>query len=149
MSTRELVRRFLDAHSTLALACADESGPWTAPVYFARHEGVLYFFSSPGSRHSLAFTRDPRAGGAVYGVYAGWRDIRGVQLSGRVEPVTRLDEKSRATAAYLAKFAFAAPILEGAHGLIRGKVRLYRFVPDRVLYLDNAMGLGERESVAL
>jgi uncharacterized protein YhbP (UPF0306 family) len=149
MSTRELVRRFLDAHSTISLACSDEKGPWAAPVYYARVDGRLYFFSSPESRHSLAFTRDPRVAGAVYGVYEGWKDIRGVQLSGRAEPVSGVEEKSRAVAAYLAKFAFAAPLLEGAHGLIRGKVRLYRLVPDRVLYLDNAMGLGEREDVEI
>jgi uncharacterized protein YhbP (UPF0306 family) len=146
--TLAAVRRFLDDHATMTLACADGEGPWAADVYYVREGRVLYFFSSPDSRHSRAYARVSRAAATVHGTYEGWEDIRGVQMSGEVREVSSAPEKAKAVAAYLGKFAFVGAFLTGAGRAAREKVRFYRLTPHRVLWVDNAKGFGNREEVA-
>jgi len=147
--TPDEVRRFLDGHETLSLACADAHGPWAADVYYVRVDGALYFYSSPRSRHSRAFGADPRAAGTVHGRYEGVRDIRGIQAAGRVEEVASVAETAKAAAAYLRRFPFAGPLLRGAAALLAGKVRLYRFAPERLLFIDNDEGFGDPREVSI
>ena len=140
-----IVRNLLADRTTLTLACADEQGPWAADVYFVRVGNGLYFYSSPQSRHSLAFERDPRAAGTVHAEAAGWRDIRGIQLEGAVTEVQETAEKGRAVAAYFLKFPFAAGVF--AAKALGEKVRLYRFSPARVLLIANRESFGERVEI--
>jgi uncharacterized protein YhbP (UPF0306 family) len=139
---------FLDAHNTLTLACVDDDGPWAADVYYARVGRDLCFFSSPESRHALAFAGGSPAAGTVHGEYEGWTDIKGVQLSGRVEELLGVTEKARALAGYLLKFPFARELLVEGRDLAE-KVRFYRLRPERVLFVDNERGFGAREEVDL
>ncbi|MHC4471644.1 MAG: pyridoxamine 5'-phosphate oxidase family protein [Planctomycetota bacterium] len=142
------VRRFLDAHSTLTVACVDEEGPWAADVYFVRVGKDLCFFSSPDSRHARAYAEGSPAAGTVHGVYEGWTDIQGVQLSGRVEEIRGPAERARALAAHLVKFPFSRELLAEGRELIE-RVRFYRLRPERVFFVDNAKGFGAREEVEL
>ena len=48
---RDSALELIGDQSTLTLATADASGPWSAPVYFVFIDGRFYFFSSPESRH--------------------------------------------------------------------------------------------------
>ncbi len=148
-ATPDTVRRFLDEHETLTLCCADADGPWAADVYYVRTGSSLCFFSSPDSRHSRALAADPRAAGTVHGRAAEVREIRGVQAEGRVEAVEAPAEAARVAAAYIARFPFAAPLLAGAAAVLRGKVRLYRFVPGRLYFVDNGERFGTRTEVRI
>jgi hypothetical protein len=148
-ATPETVRRFLDEHETLTLCCVDADGPWAADVYYVRVGSSLCFFSSPDSRHSRAFAADPRAAGTVHGRAEAVRDIRGVQADGRVESVEPPVEAARVAATYLARFPFAGPLLAGAAAALRGKVRLYRFVPGRLWFVDNGERFGTRTEVRI
>ena len=139
-----MIREFLDGHTTLTLAVADADGPWAADVYYVRVADDLWFFSKPGSRHVTALTIDPRAAGTIHAAAEGWRDIRGIQMSGTVKEVGAGEARDRAVAAYLAKFPFAKPLLVG--DLLR-KVRFYRFDAERMLWIDNSEGLGSRTRV--
>jgi uncharacterized protein YhbP (UPF0306 family) len=136
------VREFLDAQRTLTLAISDEDGPWAADVYYVRTGRDLCFFSSPKSRHARACATDPRAAGTIHAEAQGWRDIRGVQMAGRVEEIEKGAARGVAVDAYLGKFPFAKPLLVG--DLLR-KVRFYRFTPEKILWIDNSEGLGKRE----
>lgn len=140
------VREFLDAQRTLTLAVADEDGPWAADVYFVRTETGLCFFSSPKSRHAQALAADPTAAGTVHAEAEGWRDIRGIQMAGRVAEIPDRAERRAAIDAYLAKFPFAKPLLVGD---LLDKVRFYRFTPETVLWIDNSEGLGKRVEVRI
>lgn len=144
----EVVRGFLDAHATLTLACTDAEGPWAADVYFVRSGTSLYFFSSPASRHSRAFAESPHAAGTVHGVYEGWEEIRGVQMSGAVTPAPGVAERIRITALYLAKFPFARGFFGTPGKSPEGKISLYEFTPIRVLWVDNSRGFGHRNPVS-
>lgn len=142
------VRAFLDAHSTATLACADRDGPWAAAVYYVRSDRDLFFFSSPESRHSIAFHRDPRAAAEVHAEAEDWRDLQGVQLSGRVEDVTDAAEKAKLVAAYLVKFPFARNLLGAGADSLSERVRCFRLTPERLYFVDNRAGLGNRSEVA-
>ena len=146
MDARNEVRRLLDDLTTMTLAVADGEGPWAADVYFVRDGPDLFFFSSPRSRHAGALAADPRAAATVHAEATGWRDIRGVQLSGSVAEVAPGPERDRAVDLYLRKFPFARDLLLGAARLL-DRVRFYRLSPDRVLLTDNSRGLGERTPV--
>jgi uncharacterized protein len=141
----EAVRDLLDGRSTLTLACRDDEGPWAADVYFVRVGRDLLYFSAPRSRHAAALALDPRAAGTVHADSTGWRDIRGVQIEGRVDPVVGVAEKARITAAYLAKFPLAMEVF-GRKG-VGEKVALYRLTPSRVLFVSNAKEFGDRMEV--
>ena len=135
------VREFLDAQRTLTLAIADDDGPWAADVYYVRIGRDLCFFSSPKSRHAQSTATDGRAAGTIHAEAQGWRDIRGVQMAGRVEEIPRGAARGAAVDAYLDKFPFAKPLLVG--DLLK-KVRFYRFTPKTILWIDNSEGLGKR-----
>jgi uncharacterized protein YhbP (UPF0306 family) len=139
---RSEVRSFLDGQTTMTLAVADGDGPWAADVYYVLRDRAFCFFSSPESRHAIALERAPRAAATVHGAASGWRDIRGVQMSGTVEAFTG-GSAGPARQAYVEKFPFAGRLLD----MMRGKVRFYRFVPERILWIDNSSGLGKRREV--
>jgi uncharacterized protein YhbP (UPF0306 family) len=141
-----IVRDLLADRTTLTLACADGDGPWAADVYFVRVGTGLYFYSSPTSRHSMAFRDDPRAAGTIHAEAAGWRDIRGVQLEGAVSEVEGKAEKGRAVAAYFLKFPFAAEVF--ARKGLSARVKIYRFSPSRALLIANAESFGARTEIS-
>jgi len=143
----DTVRAFLDAHHTVTLACADREGPWAAAVYYVRSGRDLFFFSSPKSRHSRAFEHDAQAAGEVHAEAAEWQDIRGVQLSGRVEEVSGAAEKAKLVSAYLTKFPFARDLLSAGRDALSGRVRFYRLTPEKLFFVDNSKGIGERAEV--
>ena len=141
----ETVRDLLADRTTLTLACVDEGGPWAADVYFVRMGGALYFYSSRESRHARAFKDDPRAAGTIHTDAKGWRDICGIQLEGTVTEVESKSEKGRAVASYFLKFPFAVEVF--GRKRLSEKVRIYKFIPARVLLIENSEKFGERAEI--
>ncbi len=149
-----LTRQVVESQSTLTLATAAGGEAWAAPVYYVNREAALYFFSKPDSRHvreSLAAAG--QAAGSIHVPADSWRDIRGIQMSGKIEMVGPGVEAAKAVRGYLRKFPFTLEFFEGegAKDLDsfrdRFKVRLYRFRPELVYYLDNRIRFGFREKV--
>jgi uncharacterized protein YhbP (UPF0306 family) len=125
---------------TLATSAPD-GGPHAAPVYFAadaRHR--FYFFSDAHSQHSLDLAANPRAAAALHPLVAGWQEIRGLQLRGRVRAVPPGDEWEQAWQIYLAKFPFVAQLKEAVT-----RTALYVFEPDWMRLVDNRQGFGYKE----
>jgi uncharacterized protein YhbP (UPF0306 family) len=144
------VLEFMDGFTTMTLACAREGRPWAAAVFYARSGFDLFFFSSTGSRHADVFAENPRAAAAIHGDYDGWREIKGLQMEGRVAVVHGTVARTRALATYLKRYPFAREFLadpKGISGAIAKKmtkVALYVFRPEKILYLDNEAGFGTR-----
>jgi uncharacterized protein YhbP (UPF0306 family) len=143
------VIRYKDSFTTMTLACTDEGGAWTARVYYARVRLDLYFFSSTDSRHAKALERDPRAAASIYGLYTGWKEIQGLQMEGAAGTVEGALEQGRGLAAYLARYPFAKEFLPRPRELTdmmkkSGRISLYVFRPERILYLNNEAGFGTR-----
>ena len=138
----------------MTLATEGSEGPWAAPVYYVHYRSALYFFSSPASRHVRQAGGSQKCAAAVYEDSTTWEDIRGVQMTGKVEEVGLGREMARVLACYLEKFPFVRNFFSGAepnlHNLFdKFRVRLYRFYPSAAFYSDNRVRFGFREQVEL
>lgn len=149
---RAAVAACLAERRSLTLATAGPGGPWAAGLYFASDGLTLYFLSDPESRHCRDIAVDPRVAAAIHEDVEDWREIRGIQLEGRAEPVVGAGDLARGWAVYLAKFPFVQQFRVGDGLAILGRAvsaRLYRVVPSRLLYLDNRRGFGHRQELAV
>jgi uncharacterized protein YhbP (UPF0306 family) len=147
-AARERALAYLAAHRVMTLATHGPDGPWAAAVFYANDGLELYFLSSPASRHASNLAAQPAAAATVQEDYADWREIKGVQLEGRVEELAGADE-ARALSLYGEKFPFAAN-RAGAPAAIAAalaKVRWYRLTAARAYFVDNAVGFGHRDQV--
>ncbi len=145
-----IVTQYMDSFTTVTLACSVGNKPWAADVYYARQNLDLIFFSSISSRHSIILDENPRAAATIHGVYRSWKEIKGLQMEGVVEPVTAVMQRARAMSSYFRRYPFvseffADPVSIGAGVAAKiAKVQLYVFRPDVILYVNNEEGFGKR-----
>ncbi|MEE4113804.1 MAG: pyridoxamine 5'-phosphate oxidase family protein [Desulfobacteraceae bacterium] len=150
---REAALALMQEASTLTLATAGESGPWSAPVYFVCVNGSFYFFSSPQSRHIRQAMDSGKAAASLFHSAGSWQAIRGIQMTGTVERVDSMALSIKAIAAYLKRFSFVRDFFPGvptpdlAAFFSRFKARLYAFTPTGVYYIDNRFGFGTRQRI--
>ncbi|MDR3555626.1 MAG: pyridoxamine 5'-phosphate oxidase family protein [Syntrophobacteraceae bacterium] len=153
MEYESLARKLIEEQHVMTLATAGERGPWAAPVYYIFLESAFYFFSDPASRHIEDGLQSPLASAAVFAPVFSWQDIRGLQMSGAVEAVSPGPAALKAVRSYLVKFSFAKEFFNPLELIDlnafsnRFRVRLYRFKPSLVYYLDNSVGFGFRQRV--
>jgi len=145
----------IGTQSTMTLATADSSDAWAAPVYFSYYKRGFYFFSDPASRHICESLAGGRTASAIFASASTWQDILGLQMSGTVEHVSGNLEAIAAVGTYLRKFPFTREFF--APGDLpdptafskRFNVKLYRFKPSLVYYMDNSIRFGFRKEVEL
>jgi uncharacterized protein YhbP (UPF0306 family) len=143
---REILSRFLESETTLALATAAADGAaQIAPLFYFPAAGPrLYWFSAASSAHSRNLARNPRASAAVCCRAPGWKQIRGVQMSGSVRIVEDAAERREITRGYCRRFRlgtlFAARIARST---------LYCFQPGWCRYLDNTKRFGYKFELTL
>ncbi|MFH1349896.1 MAG: pyridoxamine 5'-phosphate oxidase family protein [Pseudomonadota bacterium] len=151
----KLAEKLINEQSTMTLATAKENMAWAAPVYYVYLRSCFYFFSDPTSRHIVESLASDQASAAIYPTASTWQEIRGIQMSGRIEVVRASLVVAEAIMAYLRKFPFTKDFFETGEDMDftafvkRFKVKLYRFNPDLVYYLDNGIRFGFREEVIL
>ena len=149
------VDELLARTKTLTLATASTAGPWAAAIYFVRLADRLYFFSDPTSRHITEALAADQAAGSIHARAEGWRDIRGLQLTGKIRPVAPGTEAIRAVKAYLAKFPFVREFFSPGRLINLAEFeksfrsKLYCFQVGQALYMDNRIRLGHRAEVDL
>ncbi|WP_372681488.1 pyridoxamine 5'-phosphate oxidase family protein [Desulfosarcina sp.] len=150
---REAALALIQRESTLTLATAGESGPWSAPVYYVCLKGRFYFFSSPQSRHIQQAVKSGEAAASVFQSADSWQAIRGIQMTGTLERVDSIALSIKVIAAYLKRFSFTReffpddPAPDLAAFFTRFKARLYAFTPTAVYYIDNRFGFGARQRI--
>jgi uncharacterized protein YhbP (UPF0306 family) len=152
---RHLAEDLVEGENTMTLATADSDVAWAAPVYYVFHKSAFYFFSDPASRHIQEAVKGGRASSSIHAAASTWKEIRGVQMSGSIQPVSAGLEAAQCMRAYLRKFPFTKEFfgpdqdmdLDGFSK--RFRVRLYKFVPTLVYYLDNQIRFGFRGEVSL
>lgn len=139
---------YLRSHHVMTLATQGADGPWAASVFYAADGFTLYFLSSPTSRHSANVASNPRVAVTVQEDYADWPQIKGVQAEGVVAELSR-DEEALARRLYGEKFTIVGKLAQAPAVIVQAmtKVRWYRFVPDRLYFIDNAAGFGQRDEV--
>jgi uncharacterized protein len=139
--------------TTLILATADATGPWSAPVYYVFVDGAFYFFSSPQSRHVQQALSTEMAAASIFHQSDRWEDIRGVQMKGRILSIRRVSRSVTVIDQYLKRFPFTKhffptnrmPTLDAFFS--RFNARLYAFVPTSVFYTDNRFGFATRKRI--
>jgi len=146
----------LQSQSVLTLAMADSCGSWSAPVLYVaewlQDRPVLYFLSSPSSRHIKNLPANGAAAASVYANYSGdWQAIRGLQMQGYIDQVRDVD-RAHWQSLYFARFPEVAEIINNPQSEQQqkiasafAKVGYYRFVPSDIRLTDNSQQFASRQ----
>ncbi|HEY7554322.1 MAG TPA: pyridoxamine 5'-phosphate oxidase family protein [Candidatus Binatia bacterium] len=147
------ILQYLEAHNTMTLATCADNVPWAATVFYASDDLSLYFFSAPDSRHCQNLAVNARVAVTIQEDYKDWRQIKGVQLEGKVTLVDSVIEKAKALAVYARKYPDVIKLFtdpsSGAFYKAFLKVRFYRVTPENAFFIDNAQGFGKRRELLL
>ena len=150
-----LARQLVSAQNTLTLATAEGGEAWAAPVYYVYEKSTFYFLSSPKSRHISEAIRNDQAAAAIHAAASTWKEIRGLQMTGRIKAVKPGLEAVQVLRAYLKKYPFTTDFFKDKKlpdldsFAERFGVKLYGFIPSLVYYLDNQIRFAFREEVTL
>jgi uncharacterized protein YhbP (UPF0306 family) len=141
---------YLQQHNVATLATSNGSYPWAAAIFYVSDNHILYFLSSPTSRHTLNLAHNPQVAVTIQEDYADWLDIKGVQIEGVVSEISG-DEEQRARMLYGRKFPVIGLIAQAPAAIVKAlaKVRWYKIVPQKMYFIDNSLGLGHREEIEL
>jgi uncharacterized protein YhbP (UPF0306 family) len=151
----KLAGRLADEQSTMTLATASQDVAWAAPVYYVFYKSTFYFLSDPKSRHIQEALQSGQSSSAVHAAASTWQEIRGLQMTGTIEPVEGGLEALQALKEYLKKYPFTKEFfgknttLDLKIFVERFGVRLYKFTPRQVYYSDNQIRFAFRETVKL
>jgi len=145
---RDRALEYLAGHRVMTLATYGPEGPWAAAVFYANDGFDLYFISSPASRHSRNLAAHAGVAVTVHEDYFDWREIKGVQLEGTVEPVSGAEE-ARVRGLYGKKFPIAAALAAATAAIAAAfaQVRWYKLAAVRAYFVDNSAGFGHRDQV--
>jgi uncharacterized protein YhbP (UPF0306 family) len=152
---RKLAEELIRDQNTMTLSTAVKDVAWAAPVYYANLALTFYFFSDPASRHIQEALASRQVAAAIFHPSSTWKEIRGIQMSGALHPLSPGLESVRALRAYLKKFPFTLEFFGSGEKLDldgfakRFRVRLYRFQPDLFYYMDNRIRFSFRERIDL
>jgi uncharacterized protein YhbP (UPF0306 family) len=150
---KNLAGRLAAGQTTMTLATAADDAPWAAAVYYVFFKSAFYFLSSPESRHIKEALKNDRASSAIHASGSTWQEIRGLQMSGDIHPVESGLEAIQVLRAYLKKFPFTSDFFKKNTSMDpesfweRFGVKLYRFAPSLVYYLDNRIRFAFRAEV--
>ena len=156
-------RRLINTSKVMTIAVADNGTAWSAPVYYLFDEKRFYFFSNPSARH-IKLSKNAREGASsglsaasngldaasIFQDDADIKNLAGIQMSGTILK-SPLNARSVSVAKkYCRHFKISGNPMD-ILGFFASKFHagLYFFEPDRVYYMDNSMGFGSRETVAL
>lgn len=147
-------RDLIESQYVMTLGTCGGNIPWTAPVYYVFSAHGFFFFSSARSRHIVDGTANASVAAAVFNASESWKEIRGVQMTGRIEEAPADAKTLAAFAAYTRRFPFIRDFMKNGAGDLNSfkkavNNRFYRFVPGEVFYQDNSIGFGFREKVRL
>lgn len=138
---------------TMTLATAADNAPWAAPVYYAALGPAFYFLSSPKARHIEAALASGIAAGAIYADDDSWRNLLGIQMSGRVSAVPAGVKASNAILAYIRKFPMVKTFFSGIKDIglndfsRQFNAGLYCFIPETIFFMDNSVSFGFRKEI--
>ena len=153
---QDAVRRMLEAHHTVTLATTGEDGPWAATVFFASDADLnLYFVSDHRTRHGRHLAASPEAAAAINPDCSAWGEVRGLQLTGRVQVLNGL-ARVAGLRHYLAKFHDVRALFETPRNPDEATIaerlkaaQLYRLEPRWIRLIDNRRGFGYKEECVL
>ncbi len=134
----------------MSLATAGPDGLWAAAVFYVNDGFTFYFLSAPSSRHCLNLSARSKVAATIQEDYEDWRKIQGVQLEGSAARIAGAEQR-RATALYSRKFPVVADAKTAPPEIAASLERAawFKIVPAKLLFIDNSLGLGHRDTVPL
>lgn len=144
---RELALAYLAKHQVMTLATTGPQGVWAAAVFYVNDGFDLVFLSAGHTRHAQNITAVPHIAATIQEDYRDWQEIKGIQLEGRVS-LLRDVSRETAVARYLQKYPFLAKADEKMQAALT-QVNWYLLQPEKLYFIDNSLGLGHRDEVAL
>lgn len=145
---RTRVQDYLHSHQVASLATCCDVDLWAAAVFYVSDGYIIYFLSSPTSRHSQNLAQNPRVALTIQEDYSDWLDIKGIQIEGVAKEISGAEE-DMARRLYGKKFPVIGKMAQAPAVIVKAlaKVRWYKVVPQRIYFIDNAVGLGHRDEV--
>lgn len=144
---------YIRSHHVMILATTGRGGPWATAVFYVSRGPLLYFLSSPGSRHGKNLRDTPLTGIAINECPSHWRDVRGVQMEAEIGVVSEVREQAQVRALFRRHFPFLRkPRGQGGNSDLYRKFQIataYRVRPRRVWFLDNRAGFAHRVAIRL
>ena len=138
---------YLDSHRHLALATVrDDGSPYASTVSYVNTGLTIFFMTDPSSQKGKNIQFCPRVGVAVSEDYLDWDDIRGVQLTGRVEWITDPAELAQVQQMFGRKFPQVHKYLDG-YGVTIDIIPFLRVTPKSINYLDFSKGFNHWDTL--
>ncbi len=128
--------QFIQKQTCATLCCVDEQGkPWCFSCFYAfnRADGLLYFKSSPDSRHSPIIKRNPFIAGTILPDKLNKLLVRGIQFEGMVLDAQH-PSADKASGFYHKKYPIALAI--------SGEISVIQI--NRVKMTDSTKGFGKK-----
>ena len=150
---RQQVIAYLGCHHTISLATDGPCGLWAATVFYVTLGFDFDFRSKASSRHAQNLAVNPRVAGTVNTDPEDWRAIKGIQLEGRAELVTRHDEQLQVMEAFSLRYPFVETLWgDEEHGneLATGQTpqrKAFRLRPERLVFYDHERSIDAFELV--
>jgi uncharacterized protein YhbP (UPF0306 family) len=142
--------RYLRDHNVMTVATNGPQGLWAAAVFYASEGFTLYFLSAPHTRHATNIHTQPCVAVTIQEDYRSWPDIQGIQIEGTATALEG-DAERHALAVFSAKYPFISAgnsVSRELSDALAG-ISWYRVIPDRLYFIDNTLGLGQRDEVPL
>ena len=144
------VQHYLQTHNVATIATCCGGDPWAAALFYVNDRYTLYFLSSPTSRHCLDLVKNPRVAVTIQEDYSDWLEIKGVQIEGVASEISGAEEE-KARRLYGQKYPVVGLLAQAPAAIVKAlaKVRWYKIVPERLYFIDNSFGLGNRDEIKL
>lgn len=134
----------------MTIGTSDNLQAWTAPVYYIYIDNYFYFFSKKSSRHIRESQKNANASASIHANPQEWQDIKGIQMEGAIsETDSKGGQDLAAFKQYVTRFPFVKelanipfPSWSLDYFSDQLKVRWYKFVPEKIVYLDNSINFG-------
>jgi len=153
---RQRALAYIAQHNTVSLATQGDNGLWASTVFYASVDFTLYFLSEPKTLHVQNAYIHPLIAATINEDYHDWRQIKGIQISGRCEELVQAAEIEAGLAVYVEKYPFVKQFLAPGYLLeqvrVEGReldVRLFRVSPSRLFFIDNERGFSNRQEIAI
>ena len=146
-------KKLIQKNQAMTLSTALNNQAWAAPVFYVNSGDSFYFFSSPNARHIIEALASGQAACTIYEEGASWQNLMGLQMSGKVLNVPAGVEASKAFFAYIKKFPLVKTFFSDIKDIgfndfsTRLHTKLYCFIPESVLFMDNSVHFGFRTEI--
>ncbi|MFH2091175.1 MAG: pyridoxamine 5'-phosphate oxidase family protein [Pseudomonadota bacterium] len=151
MDSIEACRGLIASHHVMSLATSSGAGAWSAPVYYYFMDTGFYFFSGVTSRHIRdAIESRGCCAASIFEDQCRFDQIRGVQMSGTIDPVSSATKALQASAGYMRRFKIKIDTPDILNFFkTQYHANLFCFTPVQLFFMDNSKGFGTRQEISL